>query len=232
MAKQPEKVPFRERLAQIRAAFVFTAKRDRLFIPLVVLAVVVPVAATVVLFLYAGGWMWIPVGVLGVLLAVLIVLNLRANKVMMAEAEGQPGAAAAILQQLRGGWQVTPAVQITTQQDFVHRVLGRPGIVLVAEGSPSRVRSLLGQEKKRLARVAGDTPVYDFIVGEGDGENHVSIRKLRRTLLKLPRNITGKQVNALDTRLTALGSRPQMPKGPIPKNMRPPKGAHKAMRGR
>lgn len=230
MAKQPEKVPFRERLAQIRAAFVFTAKRDRLFIPLVVLAVLVPIAATVALYLFAGGWMWIPVGVLGILLATLIVLNLRANKVMMAEAEGQPGAAAAILEQMRGDWRVTPAVQITTQQDFVHRVLGRPGIVLIAEGSPHRVRSLLGQEKKRLSRVAGDTPVYDFTIGED--EDLLSIRKLRRTLLKLPRNITGKQVNALDTRLTALGNRPQIPKGPIPKNMRPPKGAYKAMRGR
>ena len=36
---------------------------------------------------------------------------------------------------------------------------------------------------------------------------------------------------SLDKRLKALSARPQMPKGAIPKNMRPPKGAFKAMRG-
>src|SRR6266508_616739 len=101
--------------------------------------------------------------------------------------------------------------------------------VLLAEGSPGRIKSLLGQEKKRLSRVVGETPIYDFTVGE-DGDN-VSIRKLRNVLTKLPKNITAKQVNALDKRLTALGARPQMPKGPIPKNMRP-KGMNRALRGR
>jgi hypothetical protein len=52
------------------------------------------------------------------------------------------------------------------------------------------------------------------------------------TLMRLPRNLTGKDVNALDKRLKALSARPQMPKGSIPKNMRPPKGAFRQMRGR
>jgi hypothetical protein len=50
--------------------------------------------------------------------------------------------------------------------------------------------------------------------------------------MKLPRTITGKEVNALETRLTAIAARTQMPKGAIPKNMRPSKGAFRAMRGR
>ena len=66
----------------------------------------------------------------------------------------------------------------------------------------------------------------------GNGEGEVPIRKLRMTLMRLPRTLTGKDVNALDKRLKALTARPQMPKGAIPKNMRPPKGAFKAMRGR
>jgi hypothetical protein len=51
------------------------------------------------------------------------------------------------------------------------------------------------------------------------------------TLMKLPRTLAAKDVNALDKRLKALSARPQLPKGAIPKNMRPPKGAFKAMRG-
>ncbi len=226
---EPEKVSFIERLKQIRIAFVFTAKRDPMFIPLVVVASVVPLAAGLVLFFALGSWVWIPLGVVLALLCVLIVMNLRANTAMLNEAEGKPGAAAQILQTMRGDWRVTPAVQATTQEDYVHRALCRAGVVLVAEGNAGRVRSMLSQEKKRMARVVGDTPIYDLIVGSGEGQ--VDLRKLRSHLLKLPRNITAKQVNALETRLTALGTRPQMPKGPIPKSMRP-KGVNKAMRGR
>jgi hypothetical protein len=50
--------------------------------------------------------------------------------------------------------------------------------------------------------------------------------------MRLPRNLTGKDVNALDKRLTALTARPNLPKGAIPKNMRPSKGAFRQMRGR
>ncbi|MGH3714817.1 MAG: DUF4191 domain-containing protein [Micromonosporaceae bacterium] len=238
MAKAPAKPSFTDRLKQIGMAFSYTAKRDKLFVPLAALAALVPIAAAVAFVLFAPeSWsgntisavIWVVLGVLGSLLAVMMVLNLRANKAMMTEAEGQPGAAAAILETMRGDWRVKAAVQATTQQDFVHRVLGKPGVVLVAEGAPGRVRGLLGQEKKRLSKVVGDVPIYDFTIGSDEGQ--VPIRKLRNKLVKLPRNITGKQINALDTRLTALGTRPQMPKGPIPKNMRP-KGMNRAMRGR
>ncbi|WP_026212706.1 DUF4191 domain-containing protein [Longispora albida] len=228
-AQQPEKVKLRDRLKQIRMVFAFTAKRDRMFVPLVALAVLVPLVLVGLVVWLTDSWLWIPAGVLLALLGVMIVLNLRSNTAMMAEAENQPGAAASILEMLRGDWRVTPAVQLTTQNDFVHRVIGRPGVILVGEGAPARARSLLAQEKKKLSKVVGtSTPIYDFMIGNGEGE--MPIRKLRMAVMKLPRNITGKQVNALETRLTALSAgRPQMPKGPIPKNLRPPRGA---MRGR
>ncbi|MQA26504.1 MAG: DUF4191 family protein [Micromonosporaceae bacterium] len=230
MAEQPSKPSFLDRLKQIRTAFSYTAKRDKLFVPLAGLAAAIPLGLTVLWVLLGGEWLWAPAGVLLALLGVMVVLNLRVNTAMMNEAEGQPGAAAAILQTMRGDWRVTPAVQVTTQQDFVHRVIGRPGVVLVGEGATGRLRGLLGQEKKRLSRVVGETPIYDYIVGTEEGQ--LSIRKLRSTLTKLPRNITKGQVSALDTRLKALSAgRPQMPKGPIPKNLRP-KGMNRALRGR
>ena len=230
MAKAPEKVPFRDRLKQIGTVFAFTAKRDKLFIPLVVVGVVVPLAAVAVLiFVFGAGWMWAPVGVMMALLAVMILLNLRSNKAMMAEAEGQPGASASIVETMRGDWRVTPAIASTTQLDMVHLVIGRPGVILLGEGNPQRVRQLIGQEKRRLSKVIGTAELRDFTVGNGDGE--IPLAKLRVTLMKLPRTITGKDVNALDKRLKALSARPQLPKGAIPKNMRPPKGAYKAMRG-
>ncbi|KUL25017.1 DUF4191 domain-containing protein [Actinoplanes awajinensis] len=219
MAKPQEKVSFVERLKQIGQVFTFTAKQDKWFVPLVAAAVLIPVALTVMAVLLGWGLLWIPVGVLVTLLAVLIVLNLRSNAAMMNVAEGQPGAAASLMENMRGDWRVRPAASSTTQFDMVHVVIGRPGVILLAEGNPQRVRALLGQEKKRLSKVIGNAPLYDYVIGSEEGQ--LPVRKLRTTMLRLPRNLTGKDVNALDKRLGALMARPQMPKGAIPKNMRP-----------
>jgi Domain of unknown function (DUF4191) len=230
MATAPEKVKFRDRIKQIGMVFSFTAKRDKLFLPLVLVGVLVPLAAAGVAVALGLGWSWLAIGVLGAVLAVMIVLNLRSNKAMMAEMAGQPGAAASLIENMRGDWRVQPAVQYTGQFDLVHLVIGRPGVILIGEGNPQRVRQLLGQEKRRLAKVIGSAEMRDFIIGDADGQ--VPLDKLRVTLMKLPKTISGKDVNALEKRLKALSARPQMPKGQIPKNMRPPKGAFRAMRGR
>jgi hypothetical protein len=99
--------------------------------------------------------------------------------------------------------------------DAVHRVLGRPGIILVAEGQPSRVRPLLAQEKKKIARVVGETPIYDIMVGDDNGQ--VPLRKLSAHVTKLPRNLTAAEVNSLGRRMSALGgARMPVPGGPLP----------------
>ena len=230
MAKdqEPEKVGFFGRIKQIGMVFSITAKRDKWFIPLVAAVCLVAIALTVVLVI-AWGWLFLPVGLMLVLLGVLIVLNLRANRAFMLEAEGTPGAAASIVQNMRGDFRVTPALASTTQMDFVHLVICRGGVVLLGEGNPGRVRGLIGQERKRLSKVIGTAELLDFMIGNGEGE--VPIRKLRMTLVRLPRTLAPKDVSALDKRLKALSARPQLPKGAIPKNMRPPKGAFRAMRG-
>jgi hypothetical protein len=230
MATAPQKVKFRDRLKQIGMVFSFTAKRDRLFVPLVLIAVIVPLAAAGIAVALGAGWTWLPLGIVVAALAVMIVLNLRSNTAMMNEMEGQPGAAAALIENMRGDWRVTQAVQYTGQFDMVHLVVGRPGVVLIGEGNPQRVRQLLGQEKRRLSKVVGSVDMRDFIIG--DDEGLVPLGKLRNTLMRLPRTINGKDVNALDKRLKALSARPKMPQGQIPKNMRPSKGAFRAMRGR
>jgi uncharacterized protein DUF4191 len=227
-AAQPGKVGVIGRFKQLGMVFAFTAKRDKLFVPLVAGAVALMIALTVVMAIFLG-WLFIPLGVLLALLAVMIILNLRANRAMLIEAETQPGAVASIVENMRGDFRVTPAIASTTQFDFVHLVICRAGVVLLGEGNASRVRALIGPERKRLAKVIGTADLRDFVVGKNEGE--VPLAKLRMTLMKLPRTLSGKDINALDKRLKALSSRPAMPKGAIPRNMRPPKGAFKAMRG-
>jgi hypothetical protein len=219
-AQQTQKVGFRERLRQIGMVFSFTAKRDKLFLPLVIAGVVIPLAAGVVLGLTLS-WMWLPVCIMLALLAVLVVLNLRSNKAMLAEAATQPGAAASIVETMRGDWRVTPAISSNTSFDMVHLVIARCGVVLLGEGNPARVRPLLAQERRRLAKVIGSADLRDYIIGEEEGQ--LPLGKLRTTLMKLPKTVKARDVNALDKRLKALSARPQMPKGAIPKNMRPPK---------
>jgi hypothetical protein len=229
-AQEPEKVGFFGRLKQIGMVFSFTAKRDKKFVPFVAVAAGVPIIAVIVAVILGASVIWIPIGVMAGLIGTMILLNLRSQKAMMAEAEGQPGAAASIIESMRGDWRVSPAIASTTQFDMVHLVIGRPGVILIGEGNPSRVKGLINQEKRRLVKVIGSADLRDYQIGNNEGQ--IPLNKLRNTLMKLPRTITGKDVNALDKRLTALSARPQMPKGAIPKNMRPSKGAFKAMRGR
>jgi hypothetical protein len=167
-------------------------------------------------------------GILGVLLAFLataIVFGRRAERAAFGQMEGQPGAAAAVLDNIGRGWNVTPAVAMNRNQDVVHRAVGKPGIVLVGEGNPNRLRQLLAAEKRKMNRVVSDVPVHDLIVGNDEGQ--VPLKKLRTTMLKLPRVMQGSQITATNDRLRALGdlmSNMPMPKGPMPKGMRLPKG--------
>ena len=145
----------------------------------------------------ARPFLFLPLAIITGSLAAMIIFGRRAQGSAYRQVEGQPGAAAWVLEGMRGDWRVTSGVAGTQQIDAVHRVLGRPGVILVAEGVPARVRGLLAQEKKKVARVVGDTPIYDIIVGDDEGQ--VPLRKLSAHVMKLPRNLTAAEVNALGT---------------------------------
>ena len=162
------------------------------------------------------------VGLPFAMLAAMFVLGRRAQKAAYSQIEGQRGAAAAILDNLKRGWTVAPGIAATRQQDIVHRAVGRPGIVLVGEGAPSRVANLLAQERKKCGRVVPDVPVHDFQVGQEPGQ--LSLQEFQKQLGKLPKIIPASQIDTIDKRLSALGTlAQQMPKGPLPKGMRPPR---------
>jgi hypothetical protein len=161
-----------------------------------------------------------PLGVAFGALAGVQVFSRRATSAALRTIEGRPGAAAAILQSLRRPWRVTPAVAFNRRQDFVHLAVGRPGVVLVAEGARAGATALLKQERRRVARVVGDTPIHEIVVGDGEGQ--VPLSRLSNEFLRLPRSIKKEEIEALDGRLKALGSSsPPLPKGPLPRGRRP-----------
>ncbi|OSC24596.1 hypothetical protein B8W69_20830 [Mycobacterium vulneris] len=219
-AQAARKAAARERRTQLWQAFNIQRQEDKRLLPYMIGSFLLIVGISVGVGIWAGGLTMITLIPLGVVLGGLvafIVFGRRAQKSVYRKAEGQTGAAAWALDNLRGKWRVTPGVAATGHFDAVHRVIGRPGVILVGEGAATRVRPLLAQEKKRTARLIGDVPIYDIIVG--NGEDEVSLAKLERHLTKLPANITVKQMDTLESRLAALGSRAGaaiMPKGPLP----------------
>lgn len=222
MAGKAEKTSFRQRWGQLWMAFTFTKKNDKWLIPILLAAFVVTAGLAVLLAWWTDMWfVFLPAGLLLSILMVIILFGRRVAKATYSEVEGKPGAAAAVLENIRGNWRLTPGVAATPQYDVVHRLIGRPGVILVIEGSTARLRNLVAQEKKRVARVAPETPIYEVAVGNEEGRT--PLKKLQGHLVKLPRNITPKQINALENRLAALGARPPIPKGPLPKGARMPK---------
>ncbi|GAB2636467.1 DUF4191 domain-containing protein [Gordonia jinhuaensis] len=217
-AKAERKRASKERRTQLWQAFQMQRREDKLLLPLMIGAFVVIVAVFTVLgIVFDVAAFLIPIGVVLGILAAFIIFGRRVQRSVYAKADGQPGAAGWALDNMRGGWRVKQAVVGTTHLDAVHRVVGKPGVILVGEGSPTRLKGLLAQEKKRTARVVGDTPIYEVIVGNEEGQ--VPLSKLERHLNKLPNNINGKRVDAVDARLSALAGRqpgPGMPKGPVP----------------
>ena len=138
MAKEP-KPEKTGRIAQLRQAYTLTKPNDPR-LPYILAAVFVGVLALFVVVGFAVGYPW-SLGILGLasaVLATMVVLSRRVEKAAFSSIQGQPGAAAAVLNTLRRGWTVTPAVAVTRNQDLVHRVTGRPGVVLVAEGRSGR----------------------------------------------------------------------------------------------
>jgi hypothetical protein len=215
-AKKVKRAASKARRGQIFEAFKMQRKEDKALIPWMLGSVLVITGAAFGIGLLIGmQWALLPFGILLGVLGAVIIFGRRVQKTVYAKADGQPGAGAWALENLRGKWKVTPTVAATTQLDAVHRVLGGPGVVLVAEGAPHRVKTLLAQEKKRVARLVGETPIYPVIIGSEEGE--VPLKKLQGYLMKLPRNLKPAQVDALEAKLAALGNRgAAMPKGPMP----------------
>jgi hypothetical protein len=231
----PVSEPPKGRLRQIRQAYKITKRSDKNIGPILLLwfLMVGGIFAAAGYFFFEGSTLGIILavtfGLLTGILAALVVFGRRAERAAYAQVEGQVGAAAGALQMLKRGWNLKPAVAFTKNQDVVHRLLGRPGIILIGEGNPNRVRNLLSTEKKKHARIAGEVPITIIVVGDGPGD--VKLTKLVKHVRKLPKKIKPAEMTAMISKLRALDAmRPAapMPHGPMPTSM---KGQRKAMRG-
>src|SRR5262249_25563495 len=108
------------RIQQLRIAAGMVRKANPWALPIVALVGVGVLIVFVVAGLVTGLVAFLaPLGVLCGLMAALILFGRYAQSAQYSAIEGQPGAAAAILQSMRGGWTVTPAVAANRNMDVV-----------------------------------------------------------------------------------------------------------------
>lgn len=226
--KKAEKAAKRARAKETRSqmwqAFQLQRKRDKKLIPYMLLAFLVPVVLLLLLSLVFGWW-WLNLitGILLGAMAAIWIFTRRLQAGVYDQIEGEAGAAAWALTNMRDGvgmkWITETGVATNAHMDAVHRVVGTPGIVLVGEGKPHRLKPMMAQERRKLSRIVGKTPIYDVTVGDEDGQ--VPIKKLQNHLMRLPRNVKKKEVDALNGRVASISrlNNPAnaIPKGPIPK---------------
>ncbi|HEX5189623.1 MAG TPA: DUF4191 domain-containing protein [Streptosporangiaceae bacterium] len=210
------------RLKQIKMAAGIIRKSDPRAMPIIIGSGVAVLVVLIVVGLLTGqAPLLIPFGVILGLLTSMVLFGRYAQSAQYKAIAGQPGAAAAVVQTMRGNWTVTPAVAGNRNMDIVHRVVGRPGVILIGEGSPTGLSSLINAEKKKIARIAYAVPIKEIQVGDQKGQ--IPVRQLQRTLMKMPRELKPAAVNDLNNRLKALPSSLQAPRGPIPRAGRMPK---------
>jgi len=155
------------------------------------------------------------------LLAAFFTFTRFANTAAFSSIQGQVGAGASVLMSIRKGFTTTPAVNASRNQDMVHRTVGRAGIILVGEGTPS-VRALVQDEKKKVERFVPGVPVIEIYVGDYEGAT--SLRKLQKKIKKLPNKLNKTQLREVRNRLKGVGGMNMpIPKGPMPKGVKLPK---------
>ena len=210
------------RLRQIAMVAGVIRKSDPKAMPIIVGSGVGVLAVVIIVGLLINQFVvLIPLGVLLGLLTSMLLFGRYAQSAQYKAIEGQPGAAAAVVQSMRGNWEVTPAIAGNRNMDIVHRVVGRPGVVLLGEGSPTGLTSLIAAEKKKISRIAYGVPITDIQVGDQPGQ--IPVKQLQRKLMNLPKALKPSDINDLNARLKALPSSLQAPRGPMPRSGRMPR---------
>ncbi len=225
--KPPKKPGTMKRMAEV---FSMTRRNDPNVVWIMVLTFLAVIAVGLLIgFLIRNVVTMIIIAVPLAFLAALFILSRRAERAAFAQIEGKPGAAGAAMSVLRRGWILKdePVAVNPRTQDAVFRAIGRPGVVLVAEGPVNRVKQLVDAERRKMNRIVPGVPVH--VVNAGRGEGQVPLQRVSKTMQKLKKNLTRQEVQAVDKRLSALGTRMPIPKGVDPFKARPDR---KAMRGR
>lgn len=222
--KDPNKEP--GRIKQMWQVLQMTRRYDPSVVWLLIAAVVVPIAVSIVLAILTssgpgqivGFVLYIIAGVLGAVLLFLIVLGRRAERAAYSQIAGQPGAVGAVLKSsLRRSWTASemPVTVSPKTQDAVYRAVGRGGVALIGEGPRSRTQRMLEDERRAVARIVPNVPVHFLYVGP-DADS-TPLHKIPSKLGSFKSVLRKQEVFAINNRLNSLGKNGL----PIPKGIDP-----------
>jgi hypothetical protein len=193
------------RVKQLWQIFLMTKKTDKALVPLLILTLI----------------LYIVTGLMLSLLLTLVVLGNRAERTAYQQISGQPGAVGAVLRSaLRRVWQASefPVAVNPKTQEAVYRAVGKPGVVLIAEGPQSKTKKMLDDERRAVLRAVPDIPVHYVFVGP-DADS-TPLHKLSKKLKSFDNSLRKAEVLAVSHRLNSLSRGGSLP---IPKGMDPAK---------
>ena len=147
------------------------------------------------------------------LIAAMVVMGRKAERAAYSRISGQMGAVGAVLANIRKGWRSAemPVAVNPRSQDAVYRAIGPAGVVLIGEGTRSRVKVLLEDERRKVSRVAPGAPVQ-FIYVTNDAEA-TALPDLSRSLYKMKKSLSRAEISVVAKRLESLGMNIPIPKG-------------------
>ncbi|MFD1713725.1 DUF4191 domain-containing protein [Amnibacterium flavum] len=226
-SRPTEKEPGRFR--QLWQVFKMTRRLDKRAVPYLIAVVILPIIASILVGIFTSDGngfviaIWVVAGVLLGILLGLIVLGRRAERAAYGQIAGEPGAVGAVLRSsLRRGWRGNemPVAVNPKSKDAIYRAVGRPGVVLIAEGPKSRTNRMLDEERRKVSRVLPNVPVS--VLHVGPDKDSIQLHNINRSLGKFKNTLTRAEVVAVSNRLSSLsGSQLPIPKGVDPLRVRP-----------
>lgn len=166
--------------------------------------------------------LWAVTGLMFGMLGAMILQTRLATTAMYKKIDGMPGASGHVLSTGLGRSWVASDMPVGVNpktQDAVYRVVGRGGVVIVAEGARGRLTRLVNDERVKVQRVASGVPVEVLYVGHGEGD--VPIAKLAKTIKRLPKKIDRATLAAVVKRIDSVSQ--SVTSLPIPKGIDPTK---------
>lgn len=214
------------RFKQIIDVFKRTVALDKAALWWMILGFTAPIIAAVTagIVLKADLLSWILWSLLGLTLGfmlALIILGRRAEKAAYLALDGRPGAVGAVLRApLKRSFRGTeePVAINPRSYSAVYRIVGAPGIVLIAEGNRADAQQLLEAERKKAARAATGVPIHAiWVTTDGKG---TPLNMVVKTLNKMKRKLNRNEIRTVQSRLVALTAPLPIPKGIDPRKVR------------
>jgi hypothetical protein len=216
------------KIKQLWRVYKLTAKADKTFVLAGVLAFVAPLAIGIIAILLFFRdspltiFLWSLTTLMFSFLMALTVLSRRAERAAFMRIAGQPGAVAAVINStLKRGYSVSdmPVAVDPKSKDAVYRTVGKAGVVLIAEGSSSRVRQLIEDEKRKVSRAIPGVTIPVVWVNQDPASTQ--LHALTKTIYKLRKTLTRAEISLVNKRLAGLGMNIPIPKGIDPNRIRP-----------